>query len=217
MELRVEDHDYDLELKVSAKNATALKAGVLDMASMFPGGPITEAVVTGGDPNAATRSPRRRRSAGEPALPAAAPSGDSGSPADPPAEDVGSVGADQRGPDGPVEARNEAAVDTAAAGPGEVAGGSPAAGEEPAGTAALPQESAGREEADAVDEGGRPEAPAQEATLAQVQALAKQLGAKAGVLPVQQVFKAQGVTTPADIDPAKLRALVDAFTAELAK
>lgn len=49
-----------------------------------------------------------------------------------------------------------------------------------------------------------------------MQALAKELGAKLGVGPVQKVFKAAGVLSPSDIDPAKLAILAEAFNAELA-
>jgi hypothetical protein len=56
------------------------------------------------------------------------------------------------------------------------------------------------------------------ATLAEIQALAKTLGATEGkgVAAVQRVFSEQHVRTPKDIDPAKLEALKAAFEQELA-
>jgi hypothetical protein len=88
----------------------------------------------------------------------------------------------------------------------------PQAGSDGEGGQSLPFEGAGQ---DAEQVGERRREPA---SLAEIQALAKSLGAQegAGVAAVQAIFAKHGVKTPRDIDDRKLEALRADFEAELA-
>lgn len=130
------------------------------------------------------------------------------------AMDEGGLGADRGGPGDHLEAGEPQGAPDASTGTrrkanGRDKGGAQAADEH----AAVPEEAPAGASAEQVGSGER-----KSATLAEVQSLAKALGAveEKGVAAVQRIFAAHAVKTPKDMDPAKLDALREAFEAELA-